>query len=63
MKKNMKSIREVAEHLGISEFQIAYAHRTLKIPEPLRVAGKRIYSRADVARIAKHFGIEMKEAV
>ncbi len=50
------SIRDVAKYLGIAEHRIAYAHRIGTLPEPNHVAGKRIYTTADVARVAKHFG-------
>ncbi len=59
--KKMKSTRQVAELLGISEFQIAYAHRTGKIPEPVKVAGKKIYSAPEIAVIKKYFNSK-KEA-
>ena len=52
------SIREVAALTGIPEHRIAYAHRCGKLPEPNHVAGKRIYSRIDIARIQKHFDIK-----
>ncbi len=55
MKATMKSIRQVAELLNVSEFRIAYAHRTGKLPEPMRVAGKRIYSAVEIAAVKKYF--------
>ena len=53
------SIREVAALTGIAEHRISYAHRSGKIPEPNHVAGKRIYSRAEVNRIANYFGVRL----
>ena len=52
------SIREVAALTGIPEHRIAYAHRSGKLPEPNHIAGKRIYSRIDIARIRKQFAIK-----
>ena len=44
--KNKKqwSIREVSTMLGIPDHRIAYQHR-IGLPEPPKVAGKRIYNR------------------
>jgi hypothetical protein len=54
------SIREVSTMLGIPEHRIAYQHR-IGLREPAKVAGKRIYNRPDVVRVAKHFGIQLVE--
>ena len=59
--KGHYSTLEVARLLGIKEHRLAYAHRTGTIPEPMHVAGKRIYSSSDVERIAQYFGIERKK--
>ena len=56
------SMREVVAMTGIPEHRIAYQHRIGCIPEPSHVAGKRIYTRVDVARICRHWGIQLKEA-
>ena len=57
------SIRDVAKYLRIPEHSIAYAHRSGKVAEPAHVAGKRIYTTADVVRVAKHFGFIFAEDV
>ena len=62
--QKLYSIRDVVQMLpGIKEHNLAYAHRTGRIPEPQHVAGKRIYSQADVFRIATTLGIQVKEAI
>jgi len=55
------SMREVVAMTGIPEHKIAYQYRIGTLPEPLHVAGKRIYSVADIARICRHWGIQLKE--
>jgi hypothetical protein len=43
---------------GVQEHRIAYAHRTFKLAEPkIRFAGKRVYSNADLRRMAAYFGV------
>jgi hypothetical protein len=55
--KTLYSITDCAKLLGIQEHRIAYAHRTGKLPEPkMRFAGKRVYSAADLRRVAAYFG-------
>lgn len=56
------SLRDCARRLGISPHRIAYAHELGKLPDvERRVAGKRIYTPADVRRVAEYFGIELDQ--
>jgi DNA-binding transcriptional MerR regulator len=56
------SLRDCARRLGITPHRIAYAHELGKLADvECRVAGKRIYTEADVKRVADYFGIELKE--
>ena len=51
------SLKEVAELLKLQHYRIAYAIATHRVPEPaLRVANKRVFQKADIQRIAAHFG-------
>ena len=50
------SIRDVGKRLGIAPHQIAYAHSQERLDEPqYRVAGKRIYTPADIEKVAAYF--------
>jgi DNA-binding transcriptional MerR regulator len=50
------SIRDVGRRLGIAPHQIAYAHTQERLPEPqFRVAGHRIYTPADIEKVATYF--------
>jgi hypothetical protein len=50
------SIRDVARRLGVAAHQICYAHVQGKLPEPkFWVAGKRVYTTADLRRISAYF--------
>ena len=50
------SIRDVGKRLGIAPHQIAYAHAQERLSEPeYRVAGKRIYTLADIEKVAAYF--------
>ena len=54
--KTFYSITDCSRLLGVQEHRIAYAHRTSKLPEPkIRVAGKRVYSPAELRRMAAYF--------
>ena len=54
------SITDCSRLLGVQEHRIAYAHRTGKLPEPkTRFVGKRVYSNADLRRMAAYFQVPM----
>lgn len=59
MPETLFSTHDCAKLLGIEEHRITYAQRTRALPEPtFFVAGKRIYTAADLADIAKFFGLK-----
>jgi hypothetical protein len=56
------SLRDCARRLGIAPHRIAYAHETGKLADVrLWVAHKRVYTAADVKRVADYFGIDLKD--
>ncbi len=56
MTDQLFSIRDCGKLVGIAAHKIAYAHSQERLAEPrFRVAGKRIYTAADVQRVAKYF--------
>jgi len=56
------SLRDCAKRLGVKSHRIAYAHEAGLLPDvQLRVAGKRIYTPADVKRVAAYFKIDLKD--
>lgn len=60
MTKQHFSTIDLAKLIGIAEHRIAYAHRCGKLAEPqLKVANKRIYTKADAKRVAKYFGVAL----
>ena len=62
MTEELLSIRDVGKRLGIAPHQIAYAHSQERLPEPqYRIAGKRIYTPADVERVAKYFAEKLRK--
>ena len=49
MPQQLLSTTDCSRRLGVQEHRIQYAHRSGRVPEPeLRVAGKRIYTDADL---------------
>ena len=62
MTEELCSIRDVGRRLGIAPHQIAYAHAQERLPEPqYRVAGKRIYTPADIERVAAYFAEKLQK--
>jgi DNA-binding transcriptional MerR regulator len=59
--KPFYSITDCSKLLGVQEHRIAYAHRISKLAEPkMRFAGKRVYSAADLQRVAKYFRVPVE---
>jgi hypothetical protein len=42
------TLAELAHILGVRTYQITYAHQQQLLPEPPRVAGRRVYGSAEV---------------
>jgi hypothetical protein len=54
------SLKNVADRLGIKYYRIAHAISCGQIPEPkMRIAGRRIFTRKDLQRLAAHFQVEL----
>lgn len=48
----------------MASYRIEYAHANNGLGEPAqRVMNKRLYTLADLRRVAKHFGIELDESL
>ena len=59
MNHNM-SLRQVSDLLNVRMHRIEYCLSNQIIAEPkLRIAGKRVFTPADVRRLAKHFGVTL----
>jgi len=63
MKQELNTIKDVSLKLGVAVHVIQYAHASGKLAEPpLRLAGKRIYSKSDYDRVAEYFKQRKKKA-
>ena len=51
--KRQYLLGEAAEMLRCQPYQITYLLATRKIPEPMRIGGRRIFRPADMSRIQK----------
>jgi hypothetical protein len=52
-------LKDVAKHLGVRPYRIAYAISVSHVPEPeTRIANNRIFDTDDIRRLAVHFGVE-----
>jgi hypothetical protein len=61
MTKKLFSIRDCAKTVGVAPHRITYAHVQGRLPEPeLWVFGKRLYTEADVKRVAEYFQVKKK---
>ena len=62
MTKQLFSTVDLARLIGVAEHRIVYAHRIGRLREPANsVAGRRVYTLADVRRVAEYFQIKPKE--
>lgn len=60
MNNELYSLRDVARILRCQPYQIVYLITTGQVPEPrLRIGGKRIFTFADMARIADKMSLEL----
>ena len=63
MTEQLYTTTTVARRLGVAIHRIHYAHASGKLGEPpLRLAGKRIYTEADLRQVAQYFGHRKKKA-
>jgi hypothetical protein len=53
---------DAARLLGVQDYRIQYAIRTKKVSSPSIVAGRRLWTWADLGRLAEHFGVDLKNA-
>jgi len=57
------SLQTVSRLLGVRPHRIEYCLSNQLVPEPkLRIAGKRIFTPADVRRLATHFKVTLPTA-
>ena len=50
-----KGLMDVSKDTGIPFWRIIYAEQAGYIPEPMRIACKRVYMKNDVQKIKEHF--------
>lgn len=56
------STGQIARLLGLPAHRIGYAHSTGRLAEPsFRFLGKRVYTAADLHRVAEYFGVELSK--
>jgi DNA-binding transcriptional MerR regulator len=62
MQKAM-SLKDVTQSLKVQAYRVQYAIIHGLVPEPqLRIGGRRVYTPADVRRLAQHFKISLPAA-
>ena len=55
MNQQMLLLNEAAKLLGVQPYRITYALAVGKVPEPARIANKRIFQSEDIARLRTYF--------
>jgi len=56
MNEHLYSTTDAAREAGVSEYRLAYAIRTQRLAPPtLKIAGRRIFTQADLERVKKYF--------
>src|SRR5438874_2624015 len=64
MTDTLFSIADVAKLLGVAEHKINYATRISVLPDAThRVGGIRVFTTADIRRMAEYFGVPMPTAL
>ena len=48
---------ELSKRLGVPHYKIAYLYMTRRLPEPMRIGNRRIFTDADARRVAKALGV------
>jgi DNA-binding transcriptional MerR regulator len=48
---------DLAKRLNVAPYRIAYLYTTRRLPEPLRIGNRRVFSEADARRVAKALGL------
>lgn len=56
MNTNYLLLGEAARQLGVPPYRLTYLMSTGRIPEPMRVGGRRVFTRADMAKISQVLG-------
>jgi hypothetical protein len=55
------SLKDVVRMTGLQGYQIQHAYITGVVEEPrVRISGRRVYEMADIRKLCKHFGVELK---
>jgi hypothetical protein len=54
MPETLVTITELARQLNVRSFQLAYAHQQGHLPEPGRIAGRRVYGAAEVEQARRY---------
>tara|TARA_Y100000034_G_scaffold136330_1_gene212236 strand:+ start:9599 stop:9808 length:210 start_codon:yes stop_codon:yes gene_type:complete len=55
------SLGDVSRLLDVKFYRITYAHTAGKVPEPERIANKRVYQSDDVLALARYFELDSTE--
>lgn len=63
MDTNYFTLGEAARVLGIKNYQLAYLVSTGQIPEPMRIAGRRVFTVADLARVSELLKLQLAREV
>ena len=53
MTQELITLRQAAAELQAPPHRIVYALTSKRAPEPLRISGRRMFSRADIARLRR----------
>ena len=55
MKNGPLTLRDVAGILGVRPHRVVYAITSGRVPEPLRISGRRMFAKEDVENLRRHF--------
>ena len=50
-------ISDLSKRLNVPPYRIAYLYTTRRLPEPLRIGNRRVFSEANARQVAKALGL------
>lgn len=55
MKQKYVTLREAATELGVAPHVITYAVVSGKVPEPMHISGRRMFTKEDIENLRRYF--------
>jgi DNA-binding transcriptional MerR regulator len=60
--KHTYLLSDLSKRLNVPPYRITYLYTTRRLPEPLRIGNRRIFTDADARQVAKALGLSWEHA-